>query len=185
MIKTVCLALIALSFEGCIGIGKVYYSPRVDAIVIDMETLEPIPDVQVKNLKILNRSDIVVDTTQSITTKNGCLTVSGYYELESFLFPSVGTSLMQSSLYLSHPDYQKTPFLVTSFYDTDHQSGIFFLCKKSSTKCKNTNVKLMKCMDEDRCYMYDYESNSTQKKKLALKLKELKFKQNYIDRCIK
>ncbi len=203
MIKTISILLITLLFQGCVGIGRTYYSPEVDAIVLDMETLEPIQNVHVRDLQIMGRSelrDVVIDTSKSITTKDGCLNIPGYYKFGFFLFPAVGTSRMWSGLYILHPDYQEKPVLIKTHFDTDHETEIILLCKKSSTKCKSANVLYENHLDDGH-YVYDYESDDSNfkgadgrssyeereayEKKFKQEIGELKFKQEYIDRCIK
>lgn len=197
------LIFAVLIFQGCVV--KRTHSPEIDSIVIDMETLKPIPNVKVRDLKVVGiseKSDEITDTTKSVSTKDGCLNIPSIHEYNFTLIPTVGTHLIESDLLLTHPDYTVKYTYIETDSSTRHQNYIFALCKKSSRNCMGT--KFLRVSYEgnwifyyqDDIHEYQLKQNGVYSPELVEKYQNLedqlrieyhniKFDKVQINKCIK
>ncbi len=192
--------LTAILFQGCVT--KTHYSPEIEAIVIDIETLKPIENVKVVNMQRIGiyPDDLGIhNTEQSLSNKDGCLHIDENDEYIFILFPFVGVMRTDTSLTLKHPDYRYEQLIVQSLSNNEYQSYVFGMCKKSSTTCNPAKWSYYKYKNK---YYYEDDLNEYLHRKIYKKNNEnfdellkkrfkteekydsFKFSENFINNCL-
>jgi len=134
MIKLISLIGVLFLFSACAN--KVYHSPEIDALVVDIETMQPLENVRVVDMQQVG---IVEDkdhnTEESLSDKNGCINIAQNSTTYFNIVPVFGVGRSDSKLNFKHPEYSYDDVIIKSLTMTEHASYIFGLCKKTSQKC--------------------------------------------------
>ena len=134
MLKLVSLLVMLFLFAGCAQ--KMYHSPEIDALVVDIETMEPVEDIRVLDMqKIGIMEDKMHNTEKSLSDENGCIHIAENTTISFNLVPQFGISRTDSKLNLQNKTYQYDDVIIKSLTKTKYTNYIFAVCKKTSIKC--------------------------------------------------
>ena len=134
MLKLISLLVILFLFTGCVQ--KMYHSPEIDALVVDIETMEPVENIRVLDMqKVGIIKNKMHSSKKSLSDKNGCIHIRENTTVSFNLVPQYGISRTDSKLKLQNKTYQYDDVIIKSLSKTEYANYIFAVCKKTSTKC--------------------------------------------------